>query len=270
LRLTRRRFLAALGGVALGLLVDGSLIEPQLALEVAHLELGVGVEQPLRVAQVTDLHFGNNLLFNVYEAALSAVGGARPDLIAVTGDLVSKPTAVEEALDFVSKLASRAPVYIVPGNWEYWSLGEGVQGFLEELESQGEVKALVNDSVEALGIDVVGVDDPFLGRDDLDAALRGARGGVKLLLAHSPQIIGRARGRVSIALTGHTHGGQVNVPLLGPLYVPLPAEYRRYVSGLFNEGGTYMYVCRGLGTSLVPVRLMCRPELLILDLAPAP
>lgn len=270
LKLTRRRFLAALGSIALGLLTDASLVEPHLFLETTSLKLSVSVEQKLRVAQVTDLHFGNYLIHSVYEAALSAVSMARPDFIAVTGDLVSKPTAVEEALDFVAKLASHAPVYVVPGNWDYWSLGEkGVQGFLEELESQGEVNALVNDFIETRSISVVGVDDPFLARDDLNTALRGVGGRFKLLLAHSPQIIGQAAGRVDVVLAGHTHGGQVNMPLVGPLYVPLPAKYRRYVSGPFHEDDTYMYVCRGLGASLVPVRFMCRPELLVLDLLPA-
>ena len=268
MRLTRRRFLALLGASALGCLVDASLVEPYLALEVSHVELSVGVEEPLRLMHVTDLHFGNQLLSNIYEAALSVVRSADPDLIAVTGDLVSKPEGVEDAVDFVAELAAQAPTYVVPGNWEYWSLGEGVQGFLEELEAVGEVEALVDDSAELGEVCIVGVDDPYLHRSRLSEALDGAHGGVKVPLAHSPQIIGEARGRVDVVLAGHTHGGQVSLPFIGPLYVPLPAEYRRYVAGLFEEQGTYMYVCRGLGTSVAPLRFMCRPEVAVVDLLP--
>jgi predicted MPP superfamily phosphohydrolase len=269
-KLTRRRFLALMGAAALGLAADASLIEPYLALEVSHLELHVGVRRALRVLQVTDLHFGNSLLPLIYEAALSAAQSAHPDLVAVTGDLISKAEGVEAAISFTAQLSSLAPTYVVPGNWEYWSLGgrAEVEGFLKALEGAGNVKALVNEAVEVGEVNLLGVDDPYLGLDELDEALQGCRGGVKVLLAHSPQIIEKARGRVDVVLAGHTHGGQLHIPLIGPLFVPLPSKYRRYVAGLFEEDGTYMYVCRGVGMSLAPLRFMCRPEVAVVDLRP--
>jgi predicted MPP superfamily phosphohydrolase len=110
LKLTRRRFLALMGAAALGLAADASLIEPYLALEVSHVELHVGVRKALRVLQVTDLHFGNSLLPLIYEAALSAARSIRPDLVAVTGDLISKAEGVEAAISFIAQLsASRQP-----------------------------------------------------------------------------------------------------------------------------------------------------------------
>ena len=269
-KLSRRRFLALMGAAALGLAADTSLVEPYLALEVSHLELHVGVRRALRILQVTDLHFGNSLLPFAYEAALSAARSAHPDLVAVTGDLISKAEGVEAAISFIAQLSRLAPTYVVPGNWEYWSLGEGVEveGFLKSLEEAGGAKVLVNESDEVGGVDLLGVDDPYLGLDDLDEALRGSRGGVKVLLAHSPQVIGKAEGRVDVVLAGHTHGGQLHIPFIGPLFVPLPSKYRKYVAGLFEEGGTYVYVCRGVGMSLAPLRFMCRPEVAIVDLRP--
>jgi len=118
---------------------------------------------------------------------------------------------------------------------------------------------LVNENIEVEdNFYIVGVDDPYTMHDRLDKALQGIReNSVIVLLAHSPEIVGKAANKVDIILAGHTHGG--------PLYVPLPRKYRRYVSGLFKVGETYMYVNRGIGTSILPVRFMCTPEVTCLD-----
>ncbi|MCX8204622.1 MAG: metallophosphoesterase [Candidatus Nezhaarchaeota archaeon] len=268
MRVTRRRFLALLGAAFAGCAID-ALIEPALLLEVSHVELRLDIEEPLRILHVTDLHFGGGSPPSIYQVALDAVKTVEPSFIALTGDLISRAASASQAVDFVAKLTSYAPIYAVPGNWEYWSLGEGgVRSFLSQLEGLGRVRTMVNDAEEVAGIQVVGVDDPHLLRSDLDSALAKAGRGLKVLLAHSPEIIRDAAGRVDVVLAGHTHGGQVALPLIGPPYVPVRAEYRRYARGLFLEKGTYMYVCRGVGTSLVPLRFMCRPEVVIVDLLP--
>jgi len=112
-----------------------------------------------------------------------------------------------------------------------------------------------------------GVDDPYAGRDDLYKALYGVpRNYFIVLIAHSPQIIDKAKGKVGIILSGHTHGGQIVIPFYGPVMVPLPREYRRYVSGLYVIGDTYMYVTRGIGTSIYPIRMFCPPEITLIKL----
>ncbi len=252
----------------LGVTVDSTLIEPYFTLEVSHVELNVGVKKPLRLIHVTDLHFGTSLLANAYEATVEAVKNVKPDFIAVTGDMVSKAEAVQQAVDFLAKLSSCAKTYVVPGNWEYWSLGDGVDYFLRRLEDTGRIEALVDRSVEMGGFSLLGVDDPYLGRSNLKEALRGAKGNVKVLLAHSPQIIEEASGRVDVVLAGHTHGGQVCLPFIGPVYVPLPGRFKRYAAGLFKEDGTHLYVCRGIGMSFLPARFMCKPEVAVVDLLP--
>lgn len=244
------------------------MVEPYFALEVSHVKLNVGVERTVRIVQVTDLHFGLSLLTNAYDAVIEAVKTAKPNVIAVTGDLVSKAEAAQQAVDFVAKLSSYASTYVVPGNWEYWSFGDGVNDFLKSLEGAGKVEVLVDRSVEVDGFSLLGVDDPYLGRSNLKKALREARGGVKMLLAHSPQIIEEASGKVEVVLAGHTHGGQVRLPFIGPAFVPLPDRFKRYAAGLFKEGGTYLYVCRGVGMSFIPARFMCKPEVAVVDLLP--
>ena len=109
---------------------------------------------------------------------------------------------------------------------------------------------------------LIGVDDPYTCRDNLGKAMpKGDKG--KILLAHFPQIIGKAKGRVDLILARHAHGGQVRLPLIGPIYLPLPREYLECDRGLFNIGGTAMYVSGGPGASF-PLRFMRPPEIVII------
>ena len=159
----------------------------------------------------------------------------------------------------------RAPLgaWAVRGNWENWRPSINERAFYE---SAG-VHFLLNSSAPVGGLWLVGLDDEASGRPDLDAALRGVpRGAWTLALFHSPTYLDQAAGRCNIALAGHTHGGQVRLPFLGPLW--LPRGCGRFVEGWYEERGTRMYVSRGIGTSILPIRFFCRPELDLITLTP--
>lgn len=111
---------------------------------------------------------------------------------------------------------------------------------------------------------ICGVDDPHTSRDNINNAVR--KTGFKILLAHSPEIIERAENRVELVLAGHTHGGQVVIPSIGAPFVPLAKKYRRYASGIFKVGKTILFVSRGIGTSIFPVRMNCPPEIAFIEL----
>ena len=224
------------------------------------------------VLHVTDMH---TKAFGAREGAVAEIAREeRPDLIVHTGDLVDKREGLEAAMSLVKAWAEVAPVIMVAGNWEHWS-GVGSSGLKEVGESIPRVRVLNNEAIllerERSELAVVGVDDPYTGADDLNEALGGlgAYRGPTVLLAHSPQIIDEAREVVDVVLAGHTHGGQVRLPFLGPLAVPLPRRYRKYDQGLFVEGGTKMYVSRGVGLSVLPVRFMCPPEVVLIELKAA-
>lgn len=113
---------------------------------------------------------------------------------------------------------------------------------------------------------IAGVDDPYIGYDNVESALRKIREeDVVILLAHSPQIIDKCIGKVDLILSGHTHGGQVIIPFFGPLFVPLPYEYRKFTYGYFDFNRTKMFVSRGIGTSIFPIRFLCPPEIVIIE-----
>lgn len=218
-----------------------------------------------RIVLVSDLHI-RDVGFRE-EAAIGIVKAAKPNLVVVAGDLLDSKGGVKPAVEFIHRLASAATTVAVWGNWDHWS-GVDLQRFKLLLEEHSNVTVLVNDALKVYeGLTVVGVDDPCTGYADLDKALRSVNEpGFTVLVAHSPEIIGVAKGRVDLVLAGHTHGGQIVVPLTGPLLVPLPREYAKYAYGLFNATGTFMVVTRGLGTSIVPARFGCPPEVMVVVL----
>jgi len=115
---------------------------------------------------------------------------------------------------------------------------------------------------------LIGVDDPWTGRDDLARAMEGTeKDGLKILLAHSPDIIDKAaKQKIDLVLVGHTHGGQVNIPFLGELIQSLLKYGQQYTKGLFKIDSTYLYVNRGIGTSVFPIRFNCPPEITLIEL----
>ncbi len=258
----------------LSLTIHALVVEPYILVTVTKLYFKTSYcTSNYRIVFLSDLHFNGeatNPLYNLrYGLTLLLVAKVKPDLIVIGGDLVSNPQGVNESLHYVILLSSIAPVIIVPGNWEYWS-GINVDRYLNTLNSVDNVTVLRSSNMLINGkcrLVVVGVDDPYTSRDDLSKALQGVPTGIyKLLIAHSPQVIGKARGKVDLILAGHTHGGQVVIPFIGPLIAPLPEEYRRHVAGLYNINGTLMYVSRGIGTSIYPVRFMSPPEIVVVEL----
>jgi len=112
---------------------------------------------------------------------------------------------------------------------------------------------------------LVGLDDLFAGKPDLDKAFAGVPGSAyKIALFHSPVYFDWMAGRSDLVLAGHSHGGQVKIPLIGPIWTP--PFVGDYFEGWFEQNGTRMYVSRGIGTSILNVRFCCRPELAIITL----
>lgn len=269
--LAKRLLIDLLGIALLLLLVAGwGFIENQL-LFVTRVSIPCGDLPPsfqgFRIAQVSDLHnaeFGKNsrrLVAKLRECA--------PDIIAITGDLVDcYRTDVEAALDFVRQAVEIAPCYYVTGNHEgrignYRELEEGLIR-LGVTVLHGEEVLLERGSES---IRLLGVDDPGFGwtvESQLEAL---SVEGFTLLLSHRPELFDTyCRYGISLALTGHAHGGQFRIPFLGGVLVPNQGFFPEYDAGLFTQDGTNMFISRGLGNSIFPFRLCNPPELVLITL----
>jgi len=198
------------------------------------------------------------------------------DMVALTGDLVvgNRPR-LTPALDLIAGLRaiSEVPLFAVSGNHD-WRLGLGAH-FNDRLREAG-VQVLSNCAVP-LGrgkdrIWIVGVDDPVTGRNRLDRALADADSrSPRLLLSHSPQIYPQAvQYGLDLMLSGHTHGGQIRLPLLGALFVPGMGLLPPWDYGLYTSGATTLIVSGGLGESSIPLRINISPELALVTLRCSP
>jgi len=260
-----KKFLKLLLLIASLILLYSFLIEPNFV-ATTYIDLNFSSLpksfKGFRIVQLTDLHFGSTS-FLIYPIVLEKVKELKPNIIVITGDLVSSKSAVNQAASFVNYLSKIAPTYIVFGNWDHWENLENYSFLFSNTTLLINSNTFLHRNNESICL--VGVDDPYTGFDDLQKALP-KNCSFKILLAHSPQIIGKARGKVNLILAGHTHGGQVRFPFIGALFVPLPEEYKKYTYGLFFENSTYMFVSRGIGTRLLPIRFLCSPEIVVVQL----
>lgn len=220
----------------------------------------------LRVAQLSDLHVGERTPPERIRAAIAAANRFAPDLVVLTGDYLSRSRAgvdlMREQLGGLS-----APTVAVLGNHDHWVDPAGARAALEGhgytvLSNQHTVLRL-----RGAPFAVIGIDDLLTRHADAPRALSGVRTGSRLALAHGPKtadVLGGA-GEPLLLLAGHTHGGQVAIPVLTPLLAQLMLR-ETYLRGLYRVGPVQLYVNRGVGNSALRVRLNSDPEVTLATL----
>jgi predicted MPP superfamily phosphohydrolase len=223
----------------------------------------------LRVVQISDIHHGLFLPQKWLAEAVQQANRLHADVIALTGDFVSYSRAnIEPAAEILGRLRARYGVLAVLGNHDFRVGADAITSALRRHSI--EVLRNQHTTVQFGGgsLYVAGVDDYGYGAD-VRRAVRGIPlEAATILLAHNPRIISLAsRHGVSLVLSGHTHGGQVNLPLLGTVYGRSP-ERLRYKIGWDRLGTTQIYVSRGIGTIVLPWRLRCPAEITHLELLP--
>jgi predicted MPP superfamily phosphohydrolase len=272
------RLLLAIGIIVSGLLAYGTLVEPRFLI-VNHITVPVVGISPdwngATIVQLSDPHLG-------YAApaawrALDVVRRERSDLVVVTGDVADRRSVISNVMTWMARLTEAAgvPVIYVPGNHEHWRFDDegGMKQFLDQLQQVGCI-VLVNQSMRfvrrsgGVPLIVVGLDDSYSGYMDAGAAFVGlGQDEQAIVLEHCPtdarDIV--SAGHASLVLTGHTHGGQVRLPLLGEWLASLVGE-SPLVSGMYSVAGVPVYVNRGLGMSVLPLRLFCLPEVTVFTL----
>jgi len=191
----------------------------------------------------------------------------------ITGDFAKHPYELEQVLDLLRRMPRpRQGWYAVPGGWEYTCgfSGADFEPFCHEAGLIPLVNRTAEIDLDGQRVNLVGLDDPERGLPDLARALEGAAADLPTIaLCHHPDMLDEvARHPVDLLLAGHSHGGQVRVPGLGPLF--LVKGCRTYHDGVHERGGTTLYVSRGLGTTVAPVRLLAPPELALIQLRGEP
>jgi len=216
----------------------------------------------LSILHLSDLHFTGRVAKAYFEQVVSICNTLEPDLIAITGDLVDKPECIDWIPDTLGRLESRCGCFYVLGNHD---MRVGVKQLRQALNTAGLTDLggrWLELSVGQERIVLAGNELPWLppAADLSDAPPPAAQGGlVRIGLAHSPdQLAWAQRFHIDLLLAGHLHGGQIQVPLIGPIVAP-SREGVRFASGTFHDGATVMHVSRGLSGE-IPLRLNCPPE----------
>jgi uncharacterized protein len=226
----------------------------------------------LKVVHLTDIHHSLYTPLEDVERAVKMTNHLQPDLIALTGDYVTfSPTYIWPVAQVLGRLRARLGVFAVLGNHDF-------QVDADEMTSALEAHRIhvLRNSHFALdsGHDrlwLVGVDDLWWSADDLEAGMCHVPPyDPKILLCHNPVGIHMAAGRhIDLVLSGHTHGGQVRLPVVGGLYTRSKLG-KRFIAGWNRLDGTQIYVSRGIGKVLVPLRVGCPPEIACLNLRAGP
>jgi uncharacterized protein len=214
-----------------------------------------------RIAFLTDTHVASFHRRAYFREVVAQTTAFDPDLVLLGGDFVTFERHIPLMAELLlTGLTARDGVYAVLGNHDYWANADGV---VAAMTSRG-VRFLINRSIALRRgdehISLVGIDELYRGKPDLDAAFIRTDPHVPAIgLSHHPDMIEQLDGRrLDLLVCGHTHGGQIRFPFFGPVVVPSKHE-ARYASGFHRREGVLMYVSRGIG-AIPPLRILCKPE----------
>lgn len=238
---------------------------------VLHLPGQPEVFNRLKLVVLSDIHAGApHVKEDKLRLLVERVNELRPDLVLLLGDFVIQDVVggefVEPEIIAAHLKDLRAPlgVFAVLGNHDWWLDGERVS---RALTGAG-VRVLENDAArvekDGQAFWLAGLADLWTRQPDIEGTLSKVSDGSPVVaLSHNPDLFPRIPPRVILTLAGHTHGGQVNLPLLGRLVVP--SQFGQlYAQGHLKEGGRHLFVTSGVGTSIIPVRFRVPPEVVVL------
>lgn len=225
------------------------------------------ITETTRIVQITDFH--NCSILNLKEL-IKEIQKFNPDGIAITGDIIKKKQhTFERTKDFVQKLETlRIPIFYVYGNHEVYNTELEAQ--LTDYLLKHKVEILHNRNIEwpDRNIKIIGTGDAYTYTDNLSEAMKGVTEKTfNLMLSHSPNIIEReGLGPIDLIICGHTHGGQIRVPVVGSLIAPGQGWFPEYDQGIFDVGKTKLYIDSGVGFSGPPVRTFNQSQITFITL----
>ncbi len=278
IKLTKKSkiFLLCIGIILLAVLVINVVQNQNIQVNAISIEFETLPEDFVgyKIVQVSDLH--NAEFGEKNEDLLKLIKEQNPDIIVVTGDIVdSRRTNVQIARDFVNNAAQIAPVYYVTGNHES---RVPVEDEIDNVELDKNIIALHNKATliekgESV-IQLIGVDDPAYRAVTDDTKYMNERlerysdnEYFKILLSHRPELFDiYTENNMDIVFSGHAHGGQIRLPFIGGIIAPHQGIFPKYDSGLYTSNNTNLVISRGLGDSIIPLRINNPPEIIVVTL----
>ncbi len=266
-----RRLTVLLVFISIILAIWGVLIEPRLLVQN---DQDFSWQGPvLKIAFFSDLHAGSPHISKDYiKNLVRRINEQKPDIILIGGDLVingvpgGKKMDIEQLVVYLKELSSPLGTYVTLGNHDWWNDGENIRKVLEE----NGLRVLENDSVflkhKEKTFWLIGIGDDFTEHADTEKSFSKVYGETpRLVFMHDPAALLKIKHHYSLALAGHMHGGQIFIPGFGAPVTPGAAP-KSWAKGWIDFPMGKLFVSRGIGTSILPVRINAIPEYVILDL----
>jgi predicted MPP superfamily phosphohydrolase len=261
--------LLSMGGIAYDMFVErGSFSVETIQLTLKRLPK---VFSGLRIAQISDIHMGGWMNPDRFQQVANIIKAESPDLLLITGDFLighhfsaAEKQAIVDLIPILSSLAGSIPSFAVLGNHDYWTSSEAIRQMLFSCGITDLTNTVFTLTREKESLHLCGVDDIWKGDVRLDHVISKLKDdSIAILMAHEPDFAdtSAATGKFDLQISGHTHGGQVNLPLLGPPVRPYLGQ--KYPMGLYKIGNMFQYTNRGVGMARLPIRLNCPPEITI-------
>lgn len=221
----------------------------------------------LKIIQFSDTHIGFQYSLKQLEKLVHTINKLEPDLIVFTGDLIDEPQSyelIQPLINILQQLQAKHGKFWVYGNHDHGGYGTDI---IKDIMQQADFQLLQN-SYTSLTLSneqliLAGIDDTILGTPDIEKALKNVNSNLfTILLAHEPDFADiTVSYPVDVQISGHSHGGQVRLPFIGHLYTPIHAE--KYIQGkyILENEKLSLYVNQGIGTTRLPFRFFCKPEI---------
>lgn len=268
-KLSRRKLIKRGILTTVGLIVLDTLWFEKYVIDWSYYDISKSENGKIKIIQISDLHI--NKLRSFHKSIARKINQKKPDLIFITGDSVDRIDKIVALEQFLELLNEDIVKYAVTGNWEYW--GEVDLNKLKEAYQRYNCRLLINQnhsiSIGNREVSIIGIDDLVGGNANFPKAIAGLKPtDTNIVLSHCPQhrdIITEEKGdlNIDLILSGHTHGGQITFLGLVPFK---PQGSGRYLKGWYSHSDPKMYISKGIGTSILPIRLGARAEMVEMNI----
>ncbi|MFC2138526.1 metallophosphoesterase [Bacteroidota bacterium] len=266
---TRRQFIKRGFITAIGLVLLDTFWFEKSVINWKRIDLSDNIKNKIKLVQITDLHFKG--IDQKHKMIAKKINSINPDILVFTGDSIDSDNYIYDFDKFLKLINHGIKKYSITGNWEYW--GNVDINRLKKIYSHNNCELLINESrqidLKSRTISIIGIDDYIGGQADFNKAKNNwILSDKTIVLSHCPghrDIIAQEKGdcKIDLILSGHTHGGQVKI--FG--FVPFtPQGSGRYLNGLYDDYDPKLYVSKGVGTSILPIRFGARAEITIFDI----
>ncbi|SOU86489.1 metallophosphoesterase [Tenacibaculum dicentrarchi] len=267
--LSRRKFIKKGLLTSIGLVFLDSFWFEKYIIDWNYFDISKSENNKIKIIQISDLHFDQLRYF--HKSIAKKINLIKPDLIFITGDSIEKTEKIDLLNKFLQLIDSSIKKYAITGNWEYWGKVDLTK--LKNTYSKNNCELLINEnrtiSIKNREISIIGIDDFIGGNANFEKAIENLKETeTNIVLSHCPEhrdIIAKQKGSLNIdlVLSGHTHGGQITFLGIVPFK---PQGSGNYLKGWYKEYEPKMYISKGIGTSILPIRLGARAEIVEMEI----